>query len=297
MKPIYIAIAIFSSALMGLNVVVSKMGVQHFPPLLFSALRFATIIPFAFFVPRPRNVSFSVLMSVAMCWGVLYIGGINYALHLGVKAGLATILVQFSTFIGFLMSWLVFAKPPTFAQILGSVIGFFGICMICYVQDASGSLLGVFVLMGAAFSFAAGTITVKKCEIPALPLVVWVNIYSVIPMFVLSILFGEDVVFSLLNASIESWKTVLFAGWVSTLLGSFCWLYVVTKCELNAVMPFRFLVPVFGTIFAIAIFGETYPASTWVGAMLVLSGLAVTHIYPIIMTIKQKSEVGDVQKI
>ena len=97
MSPSHISLAALSSALFGLNVVVSKLGVEHFPPLLFAALRFLCVMPLVFFFPKPK-LSLGALSVIALGWGVFYIGGINMSLAMGLSAGTAVLLIQLSNF-------------------------------------------------------------------------------------------------------------------------------------------------------------------------------------------------------
>lgn len=55
MRPSHIALAVLVTAIWGVNFVVIEVGLDHFPPLLFSALRFlVAAVPAVFFVGRPE---------------------------------------------------------------------------------------------------------------------------------------------------------------------------------------------------------------------------------------------------
>jgi O-acetylserine/cysteine efflux transporter len=50
-----VALVVAVTAVWGVNFVVIHVGLEHFPPLLFSALRFALMaVPAIFLVGRPR---------------------------------------------------------------------------------------------------------------------------------------------------------------------------------------------------------------------------------------------------
>ncbi|NJP82034.1 EamA family transporter, partial [Streptomyces sp. AA8] len=54
MRPLHLALAVLVAAVWGVNFVVIDVGLDHFPPLLFSALRFlAAAVPAVFLVGRP----------------------------------------------------------------------------------------------------------------------------------------------------------------------------------------------------------------------------------------------------
>ncbi|MFE2446140.1 EamA family transporter, partial [Streptomyces sp. NPDC059426] len=51
MRPVHIALAVLVTALWGVNFVVIEVGLDHFPPLLFCALRFlVAALPAVFLV-------------------------------------------------------------------------------------------------------------------------------------------------------------------------------------------------------------------------------------------------------
>lgn len=55
MRPSHIALAVLVTAIWGVNFVIIEVGLDHFPPLLFSALRFlVAALPAVFFVGRPK---------------------------------------------------------------------------------------------------------------------------------------------------------------------------------------------------------------------------------------------------
>ncbi|MGB0935480.1 MAG: EamA family transporter, partial [Alphaproteobacteria bacterium] len=272
----HIILAILSSALFGMNIVLSKYGVQHFPPLLFAALRFGSMIPLIFLFPRPK-VPFLTMASISLCWGVFYIGSINYALDNGVDAGTATILTQISTFLGFGLAWLVFKQAPKIEQISGALVGFLGICAIFANTFSAGFSPAVLVLLFAALSFATGNILVKRQGISSPSLAIWVNVYSFVPTLIVSLALEEGQLASVMLAGAFDWMTVFFAGWVSTLIGTQLWMKVVNSYDLNTVLPFRSLVPIFGILFAIVLLDEAYTAETWIGMTLVIIGLLITQ--------------------
>src|SRR3954464_2795111 len=81
------------AAIWGVNFVVIHVGLEHFPPLLFAALRFALVALAVPFVPRPgvpvRYVFAVGVFLSAAAFGLLFLG-----IHRGVPAGLASLVLQ-----------------------------------------------------------------------------------------------------------------------------------------------------------------------------------------------------------
>lgn len=271
-----IMLALLSTALLGFNIVASKMGVAHFPPLLFTALRFLVCVPLLCFFPT-KQIPIKDLLYVSFCWGILYLGGINFALYSGLSAGTTILITNSSVFLTVILSAVFFKDIPTFRQIVGIFIGFFGIFLICMAKGFIAHTMGLLALFISAFSFAIGTLLVKKSNCNPLSLNVWISFISAIPMFFLSFIFEDNLLETLSSATLFQWGSVLFAGLGSMLLGGTIWTHVVKKYSLSAVAPFRLMAPVFGILFAVVFLSESYPIMTWIGASLAFFGLIINQ--------------------
>ena len=90
MKPRDIALAVAVAAVWGVNFVVIHAGLQHFPPLLFSALRFTFVaLPAVFLVGRP-GVRWYWVAAIGGSLGVLSFGLLFVGIDQGMPAGLSS---------------------------------------------------------------------------------------------------------------------------------------------------------------------------------------------------------------
>ncbi|MFJ8590788.1 EamA family transporter [Streptomyces sp. NPDC093598] len=79
MRPPHLALAVLVAAVWGVNFTVMEIGLDHFPPLLFSALRFlAAALPAVFFVGRPK-VAWKWIVAVGLVLGVAKFGLLSKA--------------------------------------------------------------------------------------------------------------------------------------------------------------------------------------------------------------------------
>jgi len=286
-----ICIALFSVLLLSLNIVSSKMGIEHFPPFLFTTLRFLSVLPLLYFFPI-RAISLRNLALISLCWGVLYLGCINLALFFGVSAGVCILVIQSNVFVTMLLSIFFLKKWPTLPQVLGAIVGFLGVSLICLITNLTASGIGLLLLIVASISFSIGMLLVKRCNSDPFALNVWISLLSAVPMSFLSLVVEDNIFEILASATLLQWGTVLFAGWVSMLLAGASWTYIVKKYDLNLVAPFRLVVPIFGVIFATLILGEKYPMLTWVGAGIVTGGLILTQgdsLYKLFFNLQQRN--------
>lgn len=91
-------LAVLVTALWGLNFPLTKLGLAHIDPLLLTGLRFALCaLPWVFFVKRPK-VAVHWLAAYGLIFGVAMWALINLGIAMGVPAGSASLLIQFSAF-------------------------------------------------------------------------------------------------------------------------------------------------------------------------------------------------------
>src|SRR4051794_40572856 len=85
------ALAVLIAAVWGVNFVVIHAGLAHFPPLLFSALRFTFVaFPAVLLVGRPR-VRWYWVVAIGGSLGVLSFGLLFVGIDQGMPAGLASL--------------------------------------------------------------------------------------------------------------------------------------------------------------------------------------------------------------
>src|SRR6185503_3343222 len=94
MRTRHVLMATVIAAIWGFNFVVIKIGLDSFPPLLFAALRYVVAaLPAVFFVARP-NVGWRWLAAIGLPLGVGQFGLLFIGMHLGMPAGLASLVLQ-----------------------------------------------------------------------------------------------------------------------------------------------------------------------------------------------------------
>ena len=89
----HVAIAVLVALTWGVNFVVLHVGLESFPPLLFTGLRFLLVALLIPFVPRPGvGVRWVIVVGLFMSAG--HHGLVTLGLHEGMPAGLASLVLQ-----------------------------------------------------------------------------------------------------------------------------------------------------------------------------------------------------------
>jgi len=263
----------------GVNFVVIKVGLAGVPPLLLGALRFTlAAFPAVLFVPRPR---------VALRWVVAYgaticVGQFAFlfsAMHLGMPAGLASLVLQAQAFFTIGIATVALGERWHLHGALGLALAAGGLWLIGAARGAGEvPVVGLILTLCAALSWAAGNVITKRMgPVDLLSLVVWSALVAPIPFLALSLaLEGPDrIAASLAGLGWRSAAAVAYLAFVASLLGYTLWGRLLARHSTHRIAPLSLLVPVVGLLSASAFLGEELGPAQWVGGALVMAGLLV----------------------
>src|SRR3954452_6426607 len=216
----HVFIAVLVAVIWGVNFVVIHVGLEHFPPLLFAALRFALVALAVPFVPRPGVplryvIAVGVFLSAGQ-FGLLFLG-----IDRGVPAGLASLVLQLQAAFTVGLAVLVLGERPRPAQLLGGLLALVGIGIIAAGRASAVPLGALLLTIGAAASWGVGNIVTKKASSPhPLGLLVWSSLVPPLPLLALSWLTERGDAVQINAGGIAA---LLFVAVISTLGGFGAW--------------------------------------------------------------------------
>lgn len=280
MKPLDILLALIVVLIWGFNFVVIQIGLQGLPPLLFSALRFLfAALPLVFFIKRPA-VPWKLLAGYALFQFTIQFMLLFSGIKLGFPPGLASLVIQLQAFFTIGLAVLLLGERPLGTQLLGALIAFTGMGLVAMHLQASATVIGFVMVVGAGFSWGVANILTKKIgKVNALALVVWGSLLAAPPLFLSSLLVEGPAAW--VSAAMHmSWITagaVLFQSYPNTIFGFGIWSILMRRYPTATIAPFTLLVPVSGMVSAALVLGE--PLQWWkiAAGMLVLLGLALNQ--------------------
>ncbi|MEV6940911.1 EamA family transporter [Streptomyces sp. NPDC051172] len=281
MRPAHLALAVVVAAVWGMNFTVVEIGLDHFPPLLFSALRFlAAALPAVFFVGRPK-VAWSWVAAVGLVLGVAKFGLLFIGMDAGMPAGLSSLVVQIQAVFTAGVAFVVLGERPSTVRVLGMAVALAGIGVAAVDEGTSGPLGAFALVIGAAACWGVSNVLTRKAAPPdALNFMVWVSTVPVLPLLGLSLLLegpGRD--YDALRAL--DWQgagTVVYVAWVTTVFGFGAWGRLLRRYPASTVAPFSLLVPVFGMSSAAVFLGEGVSPLRWCAAALLVGGVGLASV-------------------
>ncbi|MEV7128919.1 EamA family transporter [Streptomyces sp. NPDC093260] len=283
MRPSHLFLAVLVAAVWGVNFTVIDIGLDHFPPLLFSALRFlVAALPAVFFVGRPR-VAWKWIVSVGLALGVAKFGLLFIGMDAGMPAGLSSLVLQIQAVFTALFAAVALGERPTGVRLLGMLIALSGIGVAAVDEGASGPMGAFLVVIAAAACWGLSNVLTRKAAPPdALNWMVWVSTVPVLPLLLLSLLTeGPSADLAALRAF--DWAgagTLLYVAWGATVFGFGAWGWLLRRHPASTVAPFSLLVPVFGMSSAACFLGEAVSPLRWCAAVLLVGGVALTTLTP-----------------
>lgn len=281
MRPLHIALAALVAAVWGVNFVVIEVGLGHFPPLLFSALRFlVAALPAVFLVGRP-TVAWKSVIGVGLVLGVAKFGLLFVGMDRGMSAGLSSLVLQVQAVFTALFAALALGERPGRVRVLGMGIALAGIGVAAVDEGASGPVLAFVLVIVAAACWGVSNVLTRKAAPPdSLNFMVWVSTVPVLPLFGLSLLFeGWDKDAEALAALDRSGVGIIvYVAWITTVFGFGAWGFLLRHYPASSVAPFTLLVPVFGMSSAALFLGESMSPLRWCAAVLLVGGVALTSL-------------------
>jgi len=283
MRPKDILIAIAVAFIWGFNFVVIEIGLDSFPPLFFSALRFVfSAFPAIFFIPK-KSVGLQWVIAIGLLLGVLMFSLLFVGMKAGMPAGLSSLVLQIQSVFTLILSSLLLKDSPSFLQKSGMAFAFGGILILVVdtIEQSDANLIGLGFVVSAGLAWAASNILMKKAgSINMFHLIISMSLIPPLPLFLLSWFFETGQVRSIETLTLTGVAVILYTSIISTVLAFGFWGKLLARYSPNIVAPFSLLVPVFGMLSSWIMLNESFSVMEWVASLCIFSGLLVIVLPP-----------------
>jgi O-acetylserine/cysteine efflux transporter len=233
-----------------------------------------------FLVPRP-NVRWRTLATVGLFLCVGQFGLLYTALAVGMPAGLASLVLQAQVLFTVALAALRLHERPTARQIVGTVIGAFGLAIVASGRSAETPLLGLLLTLAAAMSWAIGNVASRRAAVASgLSMTVWSALFVPLPLFILALAIDgpSDVGTALTHLTLANVLSTAYTAYLASLVGYGIWNTLLARHATALVVPFTLLVPPVGMLTAWIVQGEQPGPAEAIGGLALLVGVAVTAI-------------------
>ena len=278
MKTHHLLLAVLITAIWGVNFSVIKLGLHSVDPFILAGIRFTLCaLPALFFIKKP-DVPWRYIISYGLVFGIGLWGLVNLGIKTGLSAGIASLLLQFSAFFTLILGSRIFKERLSRYQIIGFIIACAGLISVVFITDGSVTLSGMLLVLAGAVAWSIANIINKKAATgQVFAFLVWSSAFSPIPLFLLGWLVNGGSGFSLLFSHMDARAvlSILFQVYPNTLFAYWVWNSLLKQYPVSTVAPLSLLVPVFGILGSMVIFGESITLTKVVALLLIICGLAV----------------------
>ncbi len=274
-----IILAISVPILWGIGFVVTKPGMEQFPPMLINGLRWSLsgiILVWWFPIPK-KHLKSIFLISIVACTiqYSLTFSGLNL-----IEASSAVLFVQCEVPFGVLIAYFFLKEKPKLKNLLGILIAFIGLIILSGSPNLEGKYIGIILVLSGAFTWALGQVLVKPIseKINGVILTAWIGIFAGPQLIIASQIIEGNALNNILSADYKAWLIVLYLAILMNALGYSIWYYVLGRYPINKILPVMLLLPVSGVLTAIMFLGERPGIKVFIGGLIILIGVGLILI-------------------
>ena len=277
----YWALAIISF-FWGTTWFVSKLAVEHFPPLLMSALRQtlagAILIVYFFFVRRYKPnfkelaLHFILGFLIFTCANGLTTWAIKY-----IPSGLGALLGCLFPFFLILLNTAIYRERINAKSTIGLLIGFAGIGLIFYsfwddflVGDFG---FGIILCMLGVVSWTIGTLVSSRQVLKGNSLsgIGYQMLFGGLQLFVFSAIVGEE--HNLGSISFGLWGYIVYLILIGSILCFLCFMYVLKNLPPDISGVYAYINPIVALALGIAFLNEPFTWNLAIGTLITFLGV------------------------
>jgi Permeases of the drug/metabolite transporter (DMT) superfamily len=259
----------------------TKIGLESSQPFVMAVARFA--LASALMLALTHGIMRQRLPSERKIWKQFFIYGLlNITLYLGlyvlamreVSAGLGTLFVATNPVLILLINAVWFKQPIRLNTVLSFLLCIAGMLLAAYplYQESHASLLGLGILFLSMLSYSAGAIYFARQDWGDLHILTingWQTLIGGVCLLPFMVVFFDR------SANVfapQWWGAVIWLAIPVSIIAVLLWLYLLRDNPVNA-SAWLFLCPIAGFAIAAVLMKEPLSWHTFVGVVLVLSGL------------------------
>jgi O-acetylserine/cysteine efflux transporter len=279
MRFAHVALAVLVAAVWGLNFVVIEVGLDDFPPLLLSALRYVLAALPLIVLGGPRPAPWRWIVAAGVAIGLVQFSLLFIGMDVGMPAGLASVLMQTQALFTIAFAVPLLHERIDAGQVGGVLLALSGLALLAGGLDGGATVPGFLLVLGAAAGWGAGNICVRAAK-PDDPLrfMTWICLVPPLPLLALSLVAEGpgEIGAALSGLDLGGLGAVAYIAFAATTLGWAAWGSLLKRYPAAIVAPFSMLVPIFGLGSAAVLLGEPLTLRRLVATALVVGGVLIT---------------------
>ncbi|MCG8427576.1 MAG: EamA family transporter [Chromatiales bacterium] len=277
MRPIELFQTLAVVVIWGLNFVVIKTAVSEIPPLALTALRFALVAALLTPFFHLARAQLRPILGLALVMGLGHFGMLFVGLR-GADAATSALMIQLGVPFSAILAAIFFSDRLGWIRGLGMGLAFAGAALLAG-EPQGGAIWALGALLISAFCWAWANILIKRLpSLHPLTIIGWMSLFAVPILLVLSTLLETGQLTAIQAASWKAWGSLAYIVLASSLIAYYLWYRLITRLDVNQVVPFTLLAPVIGVFAGVLLLDETLTLFKAVGGLLTISGVALIQV-------------------
>jgi O-acetylserine/cysteine efflux transporter len=269
-------LALLANAAWSLNFLAGKAGVEHFPPLLFSSLRFTVLIlllwPWLSWLPGKMRP----VLEISFLLGVFHFSMIFIGLD--VSGDIASVAITAQLYVPFsaLLAVIWLGERLDHWRVVGIAASFAGVLVIGFDPTVIAHLDAVAWIAGAALAMAIATILMRRLSgVSVFTLQAWIGAVAAPNLLLLSLLVEQGQIEALRTADWLDYATPVYSAIGASLVGHGIVYYLLTRYPVSLITPLLLLAPVLAVLLGVLVWGDQPTWKLLLGGFMTLAGIAV----------------------
>lgn len=276
MKPGDLLLALLANAAWSVNFLAGKAGVEHFPPLLFSALRFTVLLLLLLPWLRWQPGKMRQVLQISSVLGVLHFSlifiGLDASGDIASVAIAAQLYVPFSALLA--VVWL--GERLDRRRVAGIAAAFAGVLVIGLDPTVFAHLDALAWIVGAALAMAVATILMRRLSgVGVFTLQAWIGAVATPSLLLMSLLLEQGQVEALRTAGWFDFALPVYSAIGASLVGHGIVYYLLTRYPVSLITPLLLLAPVLAVLLGVLFWGDQPTWKLLLGGLMTLIGVAI----------------------
>ena len=276
MKSSDLALALLANLAWAFNFIAAKIGVDHFPPLFFTGLRFAVVLLVLLPFLRIAKGQMKAVLRLGLLLGIghfsLMFGGLAAAENVSSIAIIVQLYVPFSA----LLALVFLGEHIGWRRITGISLAFFGVVIIGFDPIVFNHLWALVLTTGAALVMAIASIMMRSLKgVGVFQLQAWIGLIATPGLFTLSWLFEEGQFAAVESATWTHYAAAIYTALGASIVGHGLIYYLLQRYPVSIVTPLTLISPIIAVFFGVTLLGDDLTWKLLLGGCATLAGVLI----------------------
>lgn len=271
-----IMLLLLMQTIWGGSFVMTKVGMEDIPPILFVAVRFlivsVVLLPFLRWHPGQMwNVA-----AISFFTGAVHFGLMNTGLAMADDVAPVAIVIQLGVPFSTLLSVIVLHERLGIWRISALVIAFAGVIVVGFDPAVFRYWDALLLVALGALMMAVGTIFMRRVRgVPVYDMQAWIAILAWPPLLFATLAFEGNPGPYLVEAGWRGWSGIAWVVIGTSLIGHAAYFWIMQRHEVGRTAPFMLLAPILGAAGGAVFLGDDITWRMVFGGAMTLAGVLV----------------------